>query len=149
MIRPRIDIRREGSAKVDIPDPVCRRDEILREARVPVDAHFAAFSRRDQEGMLDALNWPHARIGGGRLQIWLNRADFATPFDSFDAEGWTRSSIRSIIPGYVHEQKVHFDINVDRHDANDEVYLSFRTLWIVTKIDCRWGIQFRSSGAPS
>jgi len=41
--------------------------------------------------------------------------------------------------------KVHLLLHQSRRKSNGEEYHSFKTLWIMTKKDNKWGIQFRSS----
>ena len=41
--------------------------------------------------------------------------------------------------------KVHLVLDQSRRKSNGDEYHSFKTLWIMTKKDNKWGIQFRSS----
>ncbi|MBT3533472.1 MAG: hypothetical protein HN478_06315, partial [Rhodospirillaceae bacterium] len=41
--------------------------------------------------------------------------------------------------------KVHLRLEIDRCHEDDTVYNKFDTLWIATRQDGHWGIQFRSS----
>ena len=42
-------------------------------------------------------------------------------------------------------EKVHLILHQSRRDKNAKEYHNFHTLWIMTKINEKWGIQFRSS----
>ena len=43
------------------------------------------------------------------------------------------------------EDKVHLAITNDRCRKDGTVYKTFETLWIATKLNGRWAVQFRSS----
>lgn len=118
------------------------------EARRAIEAHRDALNARDLAAIRAAMHFPHARIAQGRMQLWLSPEDFPAPFDRLDHEGWHHSDFVWAKPSHVGEDKVHYDLLVSRHRADGTTYLTFRSLWIVTRIDGRWGIQFRSSAAP-
>ena len=118
------------------------------EARRAIEAHRDALNARDLAGIRAAMHFPHARLAHGRLQLWLSPDDFPAPFARLDQEGWHHSDFASITPIYVSEDKVHYDLLVSRHREDGSTYLTFRSLWIVTRGEGHWGIQFRSSAAP-
>jgi hypothetical protein len=60
-------------------------------------------------------------------------------------EGWHHTSSLSIDPVQVGDDKVHLAIRQSRQHADGTEYNGFDTLWIFTKLDGRWGVQFRSS----
>ena len=73
-----------------------------------------------------------------------------------DYAAWLKPHIEHIlqIKGFRHadwyvcdssDDKVHLTIHQSRRDKENREYHNFVTLWIVTKIKGKWGIQFRSS----
>jgi hypothetical protein len=45
-------------------------------------------------------------------------------------------------------EKVHAIVVFSRYKTDGTKYVSYPTLWIITKINGHWGIQVRSSFAP-
>ena len=62
-----------------------------------------------------------------------------------EAEGWDHTVVKSIEVVHSGEDKVHLAMTIDRRRADGSVYNSFETLWVATRQDAHWGIQFRSS----
>ena len=60
-------------------------------------------------------------------------------------ENWHHTEIKEIKIIQSSEAKVHFVIHFVRLDKDSKVTHDFKTLWIVTKINNHWGVQFRSS----
>ena len=60
-------------------------------------------------------------------------------------EGWHHTEIRRLDVLHAGADKVHIALGIDRLNAAGEVYRPFDTLWIATRVDGHWGIQFRSS----
>ena len=60
-------------------------------------------------------------------------------------EGWDHTVTLDIKPIQSNKNKVHLLLTQSRRDKNDKEYHRFETLWIITKIEGKWGIQFRSS----
>ena len=60
---------------------------------------------------------------------------------------WRHSKwdFRNVIAAGV--DKVHLDVQFTRYRADSSVIGSFRSLWIVTRDDCRWAVAARSSFA--
>ena len=111
----------------------------------------AAFNARDMEGMLVEMHFPHRRLSGeNNFQVWEIADDFrATGGErttaTLNAEGWDHTATTSIEAVQSGADKVHLAINQSRRHADGIEYNAFPTLWIFTRIDGRWGVQFRSS----
>ena len=109
-----------------------------------------AWNARDLEGMDAAFHFPHVRIASGRIHVLENPAvrndDF---FDRFiEQTGWAYSlwDYRRAVQST--DDKVHFAVQFTRYRADDTPIGEYPSMWIVAKIDGRWGVQARSSFAP-
>ena len=116
-----------------------------------LDDFMAALNARDEAGINAAYNFPHVRItGNNEVVTFENRGDYK--FEYFDrrtkADGWHRSEWdkREVI--YAGPDKVHLDVVFSRYREDGSLIATYRSLYIVTNVDGRWGIQARSSFAP-
>lgn len=114
-----------------------------------LDDFMTAFNARDTAGVNEAFNFPHVRLASGTVTVFEKRGDFT--FDAFDAraetQGWhhTEWDYRNAIQAG--PEKVHFDVQFTRYRADGSAIGSYKSLWIVTKLDGHWGVQARSSYA--
>ena len=60
-------------------------------------------------------------------------------------EGWCVTVTKSIAAVQSSDQKVHLVIRQSRQRKDGTEYNGFDTLWVFTKINGKWGVQFRSS----
>ncbi|NQW17447.1 MAG: hypothetical protein HQ478_08160 [Chloroflexi bacterium] len=108
-----------------------------------------AFNARDTEAMVAEMHFPHMRLSGSDFQTWQTSDDFASPQDAMTAElraeGWHIMITKSIDAVQANENKVHLVIRQSRQHADGTEYNGFDTLWIFTRINGKWGVQFRSS----
>ena len=124
-------------------------DQATRDARSAVEAFFEGFNARDDDAMRAAMNFPHVRLASGRVRTVERAEDFSTPFGRLaEIEGWDHSTLDACELIHAGEDKVHFDVTFSRYHADGEKYATHRSLWIMTKLDGRWGVQARSSYAP-
>ncbi len=132
------------SAAADTPSAAPVTEQAIATARAFIDA----FNAQDHERLAGTLNYPHVRLARG-----FTRIESATEFAArsrrgeapLAAEGWHHSVINRVEPIQVGEDKAHLAMVVSRRHADGTTYSSFETLWIVTRKDGHWGIQFRSS----
>ncbi len=119
-------------------------------AMIVLDRFIAAFSARDVEAVRATFHFPHARFHDGKVTLFINVGDFSMDFflRSADAREWVRSvwDERNVI--HANADKVHFDTQFSRLRADGGVINAYRSIYIVTRIGGRWGIQGRSSFAP-
>ena len=123
------------------------------EAAKAIEAFFDAFNAHDGEAHLNIHHFPHIRINDrGQVNIVQNASDLL-PLDDILAyltkkEGWHHSTLDSVEVIHASKIKVHFNIEFSRYKADGSRYAVYKSLWIITKKDKRWGIQARSSYAP-
>lgn len=113
-----------------------------------LDRFMAALNAQDQAALAATLHYPHHRLAGGRWTVWQRPEDYT--MDGFLAragEGWARSAwdFRRVVAAG--PAKVHLDVQFTRYRGDGSVIGRFRSLWIVTCLDGRWGVQGRSSFA--
>ncbi|TDI93634.1 MAG: hypothetical protein E2O75_01440 [Chloroflexi bacterium] len=109
----------------------------------------AAFNARDADAMVAEMHFPHMRLAGTEFQTWKSSEAFHEAQDSMTRmlreEGWHITVTKSVTAVQAGPEKVHLVLRQSRQHANGTEYNGFDTLWIFTKVDDRWGVQFRSS----
>jgi len=118
--------------------------ELEIDARKPIDDFLAALNAHDVEAARKTLHYPHVQIAGNQIGILDNPESFQIDFQSLANEGWTYSTLDSCAMRQNCDEKVHFDIQLSMHKADNSRYATFQALWIVTRIEGTWGIQCRS-----
>ena len=108
-----------------------------------------AFNDRDADAMISEMHFPHMRLSGSRFQRWETSEEFRAPQDEMTkalvAEGWHTTITKSITATQAGPEKVHLVIRQSRQHKDGTEYNGFDTFWIFTKIEGKWGVQFRSS----
>jgi hypothetical protein len=106
------------------------------------------FNKRDKVICTKYLHFPHIRLWDNKFSVF-SEEDFLEGFDNQTEklinEGWDHTVTLFIKPIQSDQNKVHLLLTQSRRDKNDKEYHRFETLWILTKIEGKWGIQFRSS----
>jgi hypothetical protein len=113
-------------------------------ARKPIDDFIAALNARNIEGCRSTLHYPHIQIAGNDVSILEAPESFQIDFQLLANEGWTYSTLDSCVMKQSCNEKVHFEIQLSMHRANDSRYATYQALWIVTRQEGVWGIQCRS-----
>ena len=123
----------------------------VEQAKASFQRWNAAFNARDTDAMVAEMHFPHRRLNGqNQFEVWETADDFrATRGEnmtaSLSAQGWDHTATTSIEAVQSGPDKVHLAINQSRRHADGTEYNAFPTLWLFTRIDGRWGVQFRSS----
>jgi hypothetical protein len=121
-------------------------------ALAALDGFMAALNARDAAALYNLLHTPHVRISGAGVAIWADRAELeATYLRDFYARAgpdWDHTVLDSREVLHSSEKKVHVLIQFTRCDKDGAAIDTFRSLWIMTLVDGRWGAQARSSFAP-
>jgi hypothetical protein len=119
------------------------------EARQAMEGYFDAFNAQDREAMLRHLHFPFAWIINSRVRPVARASDFESPTKALiETEGWQRSAFDYIEPVQVWENKVHFKLAYSRYKADGTRYMTHEALWIVTKVEGRWGMCLMSLHIP-
>jgi hypothetical protein len=113
-----------------------------------LDRFMTALNGRDEAGLNDALNFPHIRFASGKVTTWNTPGTYRiSEFLGRAGDGWheSRWDERTII--HAGPDKVHLSVQFSRWRADGSLIGRYRSIWIVTLVDGKWGIQARSSFA--
>ena len=124
-----------------------RDDAAITAATAVLDDHFAALNAGDERALAATLHFPHYRLAGLRMQVWETPDTYLADFHARAGEGWHHSAWNFRHPITSTADKVHFDAQFTRYRADGSALGSYRSLWVVTRIDGRWAAQLRSSFA--
>ena len=109
-----------------------------------------AWNAGDVETQISQMHFPHLRLARGNgINTWETPDDFRAVQEGIRAglvaEDWHHTTTLSADAVQVGPEKVHLVIRQSRQHADGTEYNAFDALWIFTKIDGRWAVQFRSS----
>lgn len=124
-------------------------------ARAAMDGFMAAFNGRDLDALRSTwFHFPHVRFHSGRVTTWPTAAEYSdSSVQQHRAavagqwDGWARTAWDYVEAVDAGSEKVHFRVQFTRYRGDGSVIGSYRSLYIVTFKDGRWGIQGRSSWA--
>lgn len=135
-----MDGHRQTASAADHPQAVEAAFAVL-------DAHMTALNARNAAALAATLHFPHHRLSGGRMQVWVTPDSYLADFHARAGTGWHRSAwdFRNAVAAT--PEKVHIDVQFTRYRANNSVLGQFRSLWVIARLDDRWGAQLRSSFA--
>jgi hypothetical protein len=123
-------------------------DEAVAAAMATLDRFMAALNARHEAAVNDALNFPHVRIASGRVTTWETPGSYRlADFLGRAGDGWheSRWDERTVI--HAGPDKVHFAVQFSRWRADGSLIGRYTSIWIVTRVDGKWGVQARSSFA--
>ena len=119
--------------------------ELIGAAEACLDGFTACFNARDRAGMDRHLHFPHVMFSGAAQLVWERPGQL--PDDFFDKlleTGWAKSVYEEKQPILVSPDKIHFRVRYTRCTMDGRVLSEHENIWIVTRIDGRWGIALRS-----
>ena len=128
-------------------DPGEAQQKAIAAAMAVLEAHIAALNARDEKALVATLHFPHYRLTGGRMRVWDRPEGYLADFYARAGADWHHSAwdFRDVIAAG--PDKVHFDVQFTRYRADGSAIGSYRSLWIVSRVDGRWAAQARSSFA--
>ncbi len=124
-----------------------RNERSESEARKTIEAFFPLLNARDAQGALAIVHFPHIRIGSSGTVVIPSAEAWKGDPVPLETQ-WHRSALDTVEFVQSDATKVHALVVFSRFSADGRRYVSFPTLWIVTKVGDRWGIQVRSTFAP-
>lgn len=113
-----------------------------------LDAFMTAFNARDLAAFEATFNFPHVRFASGTVTIINPGYHKPEMFERGSLADWDRSAWARRDVVHAGPDKVHIDTRFVRYRKDGSVLGGFDSLYIVTRVDGRWGIQGRSSFAP-
>jgi len=124
--------------------------DIIDAARAAIAGFFAAINASDQNAVKTKwLHFPHFRLHSGKLTVMNTPDELASPVlsRSGKAAEWAKTVWDFADPIDSGPDKVHFRVQFTWHRADGSAIGTYRSLYIVTLKDGRWGIQGRSTWA--
>lgn len=119
--------------------------EILEESFGCLQRFSDAFDEENLEKMDEQLHFPHYLFSGNEMTVWEHSGNMpADFFETLKKGGWRRTVCELAEPILISVDKVHYRWNYTRRGENGEVLSSHENIWIVTKINGKWGIALRS-----
>ena len=117
------------------------------EALKPIEAYIAALNRHDIEGIRAAFHFPHVQLRAGQITYIATASDltYAGFYQRMAAQGWVRSSWDGYRVALAGPEKVHFDVWFTRWRGDGSAIGTHHSLYTVTKLAGRWGLQANSS----
>jgi hypothetical protein len=122
-----------------------QQSELEAGARKAIDDFISALNARDLEAARSVLNYPHIHFAGHEMTIWLAPEEFHIDFDALaQTEGWHRVTLDYCAVRQSCADKIHFEVQYSRHRIDSVRYAVHPSIWVVTLMNGRWGIQCRS-----
>jgi hypothetical protein len=117
-------------------------------AQERLDAFMAAFNARDLRAFEATFNFPHVRFASGQVTIINPGYHKPEMFERGALAEWDHSAWQRREVIHAGADKVHIDTRFARYRKDGGLIGGFDSIYIVTLLDGRWGIQGRSSYAP-
>lgn len=117
-------------------------------AQERLDAFMKAFNARDLPAFEATFNFPHARFASGTVTIINPGYHKPEMFSRGALTDWDHSAWQRREVIHAGADKVHIDTRFARYRKDGSLIGGFDSIYIVTRLDGRWGIQGRSSYAP-
>ena len=129
--------------------PVDKAD-IEEKCLAVLDRFMAGLNAHDATAMDAAMHFPHVRFAGGTLKIYAEPGN--NPMDLFtrliESDGWSYSRWETTDIVQFSDTKAHCALSYTRFRADGSVIGVYDSLYVLTLIGDRWGIQIRSSFGP-
>lgn len=119
-------------------------------AREAMDGFMAAFNARDATTINTTwFHFPHVRFHSGKVTVMQEPGDYHNLVWARQGQsvGWAVTKWDYVEPIDAGPDKVHFRVQFTRYRDDGSAIGSYKSFYIVTRKDGRWGIQGRSSWA--
>ena len=121
--------------------------EAVNHALEVMDRHINALNASDNEALISTLHFPQFRLNGTQLKTWESSEHYLTDFLQRAGSDWCYSRFEDIQVLQASDDKVHLDAKICRYRGNHSLITTFRSLWVITKVNGHWAAKFRSSFA--
>lgn len=122
----------------------------IADAHAVMDGFMAAFNAEDGDALRSVwFHFPHVRFHSGQVSVMERPEDLKLLVweRQGQSKDWARTAWDYVEPVDSGPDKVHFRVQFTRFRADGSAIGSYKSLYIVTFKDGRWGIQGRSSWA--
>ena len=127
-----------------------KEQDAIEQARAVMDGFMQAFNAEDAEALRTRwFHFPHVRLHSGKVSVTETPADLIMLVWQREGQSsdWARTAWDYVDLVDAGPDKVHFRVQFTRFRADGSAIGSYKSLYIVTYKDDRWGIQCRSSWA--
>ncbi|MDP6537538.1 MAG: hypothetical protein QGG02_14625 [Gammaproteobacteria bacterium] len=124
----------------------------VQEATGAVYSFFAAFNAADPVALRRVVHMPQAMMNNASfIEATTEASPLMSPnFTAMrETEGWDHSIIQDLNPVSVSPAKVIFELAFERVNREGDVYRRVPAMWTLSKVDGRWGVEFRSLMVPT
>ncbi|OWU85196.1 hypothetical protein ATO6_09175 [Oceanicola sp. 22II-s10i] len=123
--------------------------DVERDVFGVLDAFMAALNAQDSAGMQATFHFPHYRLSTSGVQVYETADDYGIEVfkNRADTGEWDHSAWDHKRIVHADDNKAHVDVQFTRYRKDGSVIGVYPSLWIVTRIGGRWGVQARSSYA--
>jgi hypothetical protein len=113
---------------------------------------ITALNSGDSQAMFEVMHVPHIRISGNGVVIYETKGqlkrEYLNGFESRAGQTWHHTETNWVQALHSSNDKVHLYLQWTRYDKGGNSLATHCALWIMTKLDGKWGAQCRSSFAP-
>lgn len=131
--------------------PEAARDRAILEATSAFYDFFDAFNGEDSDALFEVNHVPQVMLSGDNFINGLNRESplVAVNFAGLRMrESWEFSVAEELEVIHAMPGKVVFQMEFERFNSGGNKYRRVPALWVLTQIDGKWGVQFRSLMPP-
>ena len=131
--------------------PAQANQRTVAEAAAVMHEFMRTFNARDESAWADTLLFPHVRVASGTVDVIPDKKTFVAnrDLDVFAEEfNWSHSQWDHLEAIQIGPDKVHFQVTFTRFNREQQPYATYQSLYVLQKVDGRWGIRLRSSFAP-
>jgi len=142
---------RSGDPFFERHDPA-EVESAIAEAMETIEEFFIAFNSADNSALRGVTHIPQIMLN---QNFFIHAADKSSPLANVDfnrlreQESWLRSDRIDVQVTHATPTRVFFELAFERYDRNNEKYRTVPALWVLSKRDNRWGVDFRSLMEPS
>ncbi|PCH61957.1 MAG: hypothetical protein COC19_03685 [SAR86 cluster bacterium] len=127
------------------------RDRAIQEATSAIYAFFDAFNEADNTALFEVNHVPQVMLNTGLFLHAVNRESLPVTvnFDGLRArESWGFSIAEDLEIIHAMPGNVIFQLEFERFNSAGSKYRRVPALWVLTQINGKWGVQFRSLMPP-
>lgn len=116
-------------------------------AMAVMKANLEALNALDLGAFAKTLHFPHYRLSGSNLQVWDTPDTYFDDFKARAGDGWHHTVWDKLVVIAAGADKVHLDVQFTRYREDDSSLGTFRSLWVIARIDGTWAALLRSTFA--
>jgi len=120
-------------------------ENIIKESIKCLEEFSKCFEGEDLIGLDTCCHFPHYLLSGNEVICWERKGVLSQDFfESLKQSGFKKTVVTRREPILVSENKVHFLYSYYRESISGEIMSKHDNVWILTRINGKWGIQVRS-----